>query len=438
MFNVTNKISGWGNYPVMRSSISYPGNQKEAIGEIIDSQTVTVRGNGRSYGDAALGSKLLASTGLDKIGEIDTVRGEITCQAGVLLSDLLGYLIPKGYFLPVVPGTKYITIGGAVAADVHGKNHFMAGSISRHVTAFTLITDTGAEIKCTASENETTFYSTFGGMGLTGFIVNVTLSIIPVKGKNIIAQNRQAQNLSDLFRQFVSDTSAEYKVAWYDCFTGKGIYTSAYHKTSVTGNSFSIQPSRPTINIPFTMPAWLLNRTAIKLMNKLRFAHTVFDKEKAVDYNQFFFPLDAIGEWNKLYGPNGFLQYQFAVPLKFALSATLEVVEEISKSSHYCMLAVIKQLGPGNDKCPLSFPIEGYTVALDFKNKSGIIDLLRLLDKIVVKYKGRIYLAKDACIDYETMKAGYPDLDTFKKAVQLTNRSYKFNSAQCQRIGYLK
>jgi FAD/FMN-containing dehydrogenase len=438
MFNVTNKISGWGNYPVMRSSISYPSNRKEAVGEIIDSQVVTPRGNGRSYGDAALGSKLLASTGLDEIGEIDTVKGEVTCQSGVLLSDLLDYLIPQGYFLPVVPGTKYITIGGAVAADVHGKNHFMAGSISRHVTAFTLITDTGAEIKCTASENETTFYSTFGGMGLTGFIVNVTLSLIPIKGKNIIAQNRQAQNLSDLFRQFENDIKAEYKVAWYDCFTGKGIYTSAYHKTSGTGNSFSIQPSGPTINIPFTMPAWLLNRTAIKLMNKVRLARTVFDKETAVDYNQFFFPLDAIGEWNKLYGPNGFLQYQFAVPSKFALSATHEVVEEISKSSHYCMLAVIKQLGPGNDKCPLSFPMEGYTVALDFKNQPGIVDLLRLLDKIVVKYKGRIYLAKDACMDYETMKAGYPDLDTFKKTVQLTNSSHKYNSAQCQRIGYLK
>ncbi|HLP50391.1 MAG TPA: FAD-binding oxidoreductase, partial [Chitinophagales bacterium] len=354
---------------------------------------------------------------------------------------ILSLIIPAGYFLPVMPGTKFITVGGAVAADVHGKNHFANSSFCSHVTSIKLLAGNGEMINCSPAENSKLFYATCGGMGLTGFIAEVRFSLMKIETAYMQAENTKCNNLKDLFAAF--NTVAAYKVAWLDCFTGRGIFTGANHILCK-----DLQPAlqkHPLINrakftykVPFTVPGWVINNGLIKFFNKRRWDNANAVVKHTVSLDDFFCPLDAVLHWNRLYGPNGFVQYQYVLPSAVALDGTNEILHTINATRHKCLLAVIKQFGECVGKSPLSFPMEGFTIALDFKIRPGLFALLDELDKLVVKFGGRLYLAKDARMGKPTMLAGYPDLPDFKKIVTAVNPSARFTSAQCERIGYLK
>lgn len=442
MFTVTNKISGWGNYPVGDALFSTANDENDVLKAIHSVGELTPRGNGRSYGDAAIGSRVLSSLGLNKIIGLDKQEGKVTCQAGVLLIDLLNYIVPHGFFLNVVPGTKYITIGGAVAADVHGKNHFEQGSFSRCVTGFRVMTHTGELLHCSSVENSDFFYGTFGGMGLTGFITEVDLQLTRIETTWIEATNLHCKGLHELFACFNKHNSAGYKIGWYDCFTGFGIFTTARHLLFNELNRHSKQvPLKPylpsSIDVPLFMPSWFVNRYSIRLMNMLRLWRTSYGNKEQVTFDSFFFPLDAVNNWNRVYGKNGFVQFQYAVPAVPAVDLTMDLLNKASARGYTCMLAVVKQLGPGEVKSPLSFPLEGFTVALDFKNQPGVIDMLKEFADRVAAKGGRIYLAKDTCMDNKTMLAGYPQIRKFRELVNRVNSTGKFNSNQSSRIGYL-
>ncbi|HLP21722.1 MAG TPA: FAD-binding oxidoreductase, partial [Chitinophagales bacterium] len=440
--NETNKITGWGKYPVVQSNV-FEGERPEAVSDYIKESdfNITPRGNGRSYGDAGLGARVISSLKLSRILTFDRQAGELSCQSGVLLSDILELIIPVGYFLPVMPGTKFITVGGAVAADVHGKNHFANSSFCSHVSDIKLLTGNGELINCSPAENSKLFYATCGGMGLTGFIAEVRFSLMKIETAYIQAENTKCNNLKDLFAAF--NNVAAYKVAWLDCFTGRGIFTTGNHilykDLQPTLQKYPlVNPAKLTYKVPFTVPSWVINNALIKFFNKRRWdnAHTVI--KQTVSLDAFFCPLDAVLHWNRLYGPNGFVQYQYVLPSAVALDGTNEILSRINTTRHKCLLAVIKQFGECEGKSPLSFPMEGFTVALDFKIQPGLFALLDELDKLVVKFGGRLYLAKDARMDKVTMQQGYPGLADFKKVVELVNPTGRFTSAQCERIGYLK
>lgn len=442
MFNVTNKISGWGNYPVCDALFSTANDENDVLQAIHSAGELTPRGNGRSYGDAAIGRRVLSSLGLNKITGLDKQEGKVTCQAGVLLVDLLNYIVPHGFFLNVVPGTKFITIGGAVAADVHGKNHFSQGSFSSCVTGFRLMTHTGELLYCSSAENSDLFYGTFGGMGLTGFITEIDLQLTRIETTWIETANLHCDGLHELFACFDKDNSAGYKIGWYDCFTGHGIFTTGRHLQLNELNRYSKQkPLKPylpySIDMPVYLPSWVVNRYSIRLMNRLRLWRTSYGPKEQVSFDSFFFPLDAVNNWNRVYGKNGFVQFQYAVPAAPVVELTLELLNMASVRGYTCTLAVVKQLGPGEERSPLSFPKEGFTVALDFKNQPGGIDMLKEFADIVAAKGGRIYLAKDTCMDNKAMLTGYPQIRNFRELVNRVNSTGKFNSNQSSRIGYL-
>ncbi|HRG88062.1 MAG TPA: FAD-binding oxidoreductase [Chitinophagales bacterium] len=442
MFNVTNKISGWGNYPVCDALFSTATNENDVLKAIRSVGELTPRGNGRSYGDAAIGKRVLCSLGLNKITGFDKQKSTLTCQSGVLLIDLLNYIVPHGFFLNVVPGTKYITIGGAVAADVHGKNHFRQGSFSRCVAGFRLMTHTGELLHCSSGGNSDLFYGTFGGMGLTGFITEVDLQLTRIETTWIEAANLHCDGLYELFACFDKHNSAGYKIGWYDCFTSRGIFTTGRHlqfnELDMRNKQTPLKPCLPSsINVPFFMPRWIINRYSIRLMNRLRLRRTVYGVKRQVTFDSFFFPLDIINNWNRMYGKQGFLQFQYAVPTEHACALTDQLLNIAKSKGIICLLAVVKQLGPGEDKSPLSFPMEGFTVALDFKNQPGLIDMLKEFAHIVAARGGRVYLAKDACMDTRAMLAGYTQLPKFREIVNGVNNTCKFNSNQSSRIGFL-
>lgn len=442
MFNVTNKISGWGNYPVCDALLSKPGNATEAATYISSESVVVPRGNGRSYGDAAIGSHIISSLGLNRIISLDKTNCSLTCQSGVLLVDVLNHIVTDGFFLDVVPGTKFITMGGAIAADVHGKNHYCRGSFSKCVSGFRLITESGQLCHCSPTQNSELFYTTFGAMGLTGFITEVDLILRKIDTTWIETVNVQCSNLKDVFSWFGKELQAEYKIAWYDVFSCKAICTTGRHlkpeELDVKIKSISLTKyNHPAINVPIFTPSWVVNRFAISIMNLLRLLRTGYGNKQQVGFDSFFFPLDAIDNWSRLYGKQGFIQFQYAVPAEYASSLTGHLLNIAKSKGIVCTLAVIKQLGPGEDKSPLSFPFEGFTVALDFKNQEGLPDLVQNFAEVVAEKGGRVYLAKDACMNKKAMLKGYPQLALLREVVNRVNSAGKFNSNQCNRIGYL-
>ena len=435
-----NTFSGWGNFPVIKGELTQVSTKDHLIDAINGNETVIPYGNGRSYGDNALNDHMIHyNDPIDPI-EFNKETGIGHVSAATQIGDLIDHILPFGWFPPVVPGTKFVTIGGAIAADIHGKNHHVDGCFSQHVISFNLMLENGSIVKCSKKKNSDLFKATCGGIGLTGVILNARIKMIRIQSRFIEQISYKAQNIDELFAHFNSFDSLRYSVAWIDCTAtgnklGRGVLmTGDFLKNGELSGYNTGNHSK--LNIPFFLPSWIINPLLLKLFNTLYYHLSGLNERKkvVVDLNKFFFPLDQILNWNRLYGRQGFLQYQFVLPIKNSREGIKKILNIISKSGQGSPLAVLKLFGPGNENY-LSFPMEGFTLALDFKNQPALFPLLDELDKIVLEYEGRVYLAKDARIKEPNFESGYTKIKEFRRLRHQDNLEIKFQSYQSRRLG---
>lgn len=405
--NFIQKVTNWGNFPVVEKEIRSDDSLKKIREFVKNHNEIIARGNGRCYGDAALSEHIFSTKRLNKFISFDRLNGIIECESGVLLSEVLEVVVPQGYFLYVTPGTKFISIGGAIASDVHGKNHHAEGCFSEYVLEFSLLNENGEILNCSRTENAEKFWATIGGMGLTGIILSAKFKLKNIETAYIRQESIKAENLDEIFRLFEESESWTYSVAWIDCLqTGKNIGRSILMRgehafrhqlpKNLHDNPLRLRPKlSPTV--PFYFPNFVLNNFTVKLFNMLYFKKQRAKEVKSyIDYETFFYPLDAINDWNRIYGKSGFIQYQMVIPKAKGKEGMRRILETIAKSGNGSFLAVLKLFGKNNPEAYNSFPFEGYTLALDFKVNAKLKDLVQKLDEIVEEFGGRIYLTKDA------------------------------------------
>lgn len=405
--NFVQEVTNWGNFPVVEKEIKSEDSLDKIKEFVRTNHEVIARGNGRCYGDASLGEHIFSTKRLNKLISFDRLNGVLECESGVLLSEVLEVVVPQGYFLYVTPGTKFITVGGAIASDVHGKNHHAEGCFSEYVLSFKLINEKAELITCSREENSDKFWATIGGMGLTGIIVSAKFKLKNIESVYIRQESIKAGNLDEIFKLFDESETWTYNVAWIDCLQlgkniGRSIMMRGEHAFAhelpekLKENKLKIKSSfQPTV--PFYFPNFILNNLTVKIFNWL-FYNKQRSKElkNFINYEKFFYPLDAIHDWNKIYGKSGFIQYQMVIPKKNGKEGMREILETIAKSNNGSFLAVLKLFGNTNSQAYNSFPQEGYTLALDFKVNKKLQNLVQNLDAIVEKYDGRIYLTKDS------------------------------------------
>lgn len=435
------QLSNWGNFPVLDCDES-SFTQEEQLTQYVNSHDhIIARGNGRCYGDASLGEHSISTLRYDKVLQFDTENGIFECQAGITLDQVLAIIVPRGWFLPVTPGTKFITIGGAVASDVHGKNHHAEGSFSNHVISMDVLTGVGF-MSCSPENNPDLFWATCGGMGLTGVITKVRFRLKKIETAYIRQKQIKAENLDEIIRLFDEYKDYTYSMAWIDCLKkgknfGRSILIVGEHATKeeLSGKQSAaplLLPDKLKLTIPFNLPSFILNNFTVKAFNMLYYAKN-YKKEMngVVPYEPFFYPLDAIHHWNRGYGKQGFVQYQFVLPIdrKEGLAA---IMHRISDKGWGSFLAVLKVFGRQDDL--ISFPMEGYTLALDFPVRKGLFPFLDELDALVLEYGGKLYLSKDARMQQEVFWKSYPNAERFANIVNTYNPVSKFRSVQSDRL----
>jgi decaprenylphospho-beta-D-ribofuranose 2-oxidase len=436
------KISNWGNYPVIEANEESFSFSEDLVQLLFQTESFIARGNGRCYGDASLSDNTISTLKFDKILSFDKRNGIFECQSGLTLDQILDVIVPAGWFLPITPGTKFITIGGAVASDVHGKNHHLEGSFSSHTLEIDLILASGESITCTPEIHADLFQATCGGMGLTGIISKVKFRLKKIETSFIRQKQIKAANLKELISLFDEYKHYTYSVAWIDCLKegaqfGRSILMLGEHAElrDLKGRQQKDPlrlPGKKQINFPFNLPSWVLNVYSVKAFNFFYYSKN-FKKEinSIVSYEPFFYPLDTILHWNRGYGKKGFVQYQFVLPLD-ASQGLVEIMHRISKKGMGSFLAVLKVFG--KQESMISFPKEGYTLALDFPVRGDLLTFLDELDQIVLQYGGRLYLSKDARMKPEVLNSGYPELEKFKEIVKKYNPEGKIRSHQSDRL----
>jgi FAD/FMN-containing dehydrogenase len=427
-------MNSWGMYPKIKNQIMRFRSLNQLKEKMQEDKTYIPCGNGRSYGDSALNDNIIYCKPYNYFLDFDENNGIIHCQSGVLLSEILEIAVPKGWFLKVTPGTKLITVGGAIASDVHGKNHHVEGCFSECVMEMRLMLPSGEVQIC--RKGDELFHATCGGMGLTGVILDAKISLKRIKSKNINQTTIKTKNLKETFDAFEKYSYMPYSVAWIDCLAkGNNIGKCLLMVGEFADDEDLNYKEKKKLNIPFNFPSFVLNNLSVKAFNWLYYNKAIDGiSEQKVDIDTFFYPLDSINNWNRIYGKNGFTQYQFILPKEVSYDGLQEILQTISKSGRGSFLAVLKLYGKAN-KNYLSFPLEGYSLALDFKIERGLFELLDRLDKIVLKYGGRIYLAKDVRVSKETFEKGYPMIDKFREFRKKHGMNIKFQSLQSRRVG---
>ena len=429
-------LMSWGMYPIVKNSV-FKFDKEKTLKYIIDKHDGLIPyGNGRSYGDSALSSNIINVRPKDYFISFDEENGLLHVQAGVLLSEILEAYVPRGWFLKVTPGTKLITVGGAIASDIHGKNHHIEGCFSECVEEFEIMLADGKAVTCSLNETPELFKATCGGMGLTGVILDAKIYLKKINSQYINQITIKTKNLKETFKAFETYKNLPYSVAWIDCLAkGDNIGKCLLMVGDFRDDGKLDYKKKRQLSIPFNFPSFALNNWSVRAFNWLYYTKSKAGVSKQrVDIDTFFYPLDAIGHWNRIYGKKGFTQYQFILPKETSYQGLEEILTAISKSGKGSFLAVLKLYGKANENY-LSFPIEGYSLALDFKIEKGLFELLDILDEIVVKYKGRIYLTKDVRVAKETFEKGYPHIKTFRTFRKENNMDTKFQSLQSKRIG---
>lgn len=437
------RLANWGNYPVI-SCDETTFTQVDQVEDMISSHSsIIARGNGRCYGDASLATNSVSTLKFDKVLQFDTSTGVFECQSGITLDQILEIAVPKGWFLPVTPGTKFITVGGAVASDVHGKNHHAEGSFSNHIIDMDVITGKKETLTCSKEVLPDLFWATCGGMGLTGIITRVKFGLKKIETAYIKQKQIKARNLDELIRLFEEYNQYTYSMAWIDCLQkgdsfGRGILIVGEHATREELNAqqaaapLSLPDKRP-LSVPFNFPSFALNTFTVKAFNWLYYAkNTKREINNVIPYEPFFYPLDAILHWNRGYGKAGFVQYQFVLPLD-KKEGLVEILKRISDAGLGSFLAVLKVFGHQDDL--ISFPRQGYTLALDFPVRKGLFAFLDELDEVVLQYGGRLYLSKDARMKKDVFWQSYPNAQRFAEIVKAYNGDKIFHSVQSERLG---
>ena len=445
------KLSGWGRYPVEECFIAKPSTVMDVQMLLKKNKEIKnwiVYGLGRSYGDTPLNKNggVIIFTKWNHFISFDVQSGILECEAGVSFNEILDIVVPRGYFLPVTPGTKFVTVGGAIANDVHGKNHHVDGTFSEFVKDFTLLTASGEIVRCSRSENSELFWATIGGLGLTGIILTVRFQLIPIETTYIDVHYQRAKNLDEallLFNQ--SDEKYQYSVAWIDCLA-KG--SSLGRCVLMRGNHAKLEQvdlkqrkmqtqNKNKISIPFDFPSFALNSFSIKAFNAIYYNIHPKNEKKIVDYEKFFYPLDSILHWNRMYGKRGFIQYQVVFPLESCQAGLTKMLERLSESKRSSFLAVLKSSGDENQGL-LSFPKRGFTLALDIPYDDSLFDFLKSLDELVISYGGRVYLAKDSTLSPEHFKVMYPKVNEFRRIKEKIDPNHLFSSSMARRLGILE
>jgi len=433
------KLNGWGRISYSNVASTEVSNPEQSIDAMHDITTngVIAFGQGRSYGDVALNSngQTLLTNNFSKVNNFDPSSGIIICEPGVTFNDLLIEYLPKGFLVPVTPGTGYATLGGAVANDVHGKNHDMAGSFGNHILWLDLLLPNGEIKRISKESNIELFAATIGGLGLTGIILAICFKMKRTPGNSVDLKEERINDLDHFFEAFsqARDTST-YSVGWIDALAkgknlGRGIF-----ETAELANSTLPVSNKAKRKVPFDFPGFALNSTSINLFNQLYY-HRIprQGRQRKVLLDQFLYPLDSILEWNRIYGKRGFYQFQCVIPESSGYDGIRKLLESIVAAGNGSFLAVLKTMG-GPGQGYLSFPMRGYTLALDFPNKLNALPLLNQLEKITLNFGGRIYLAKDACLSAQGFSSMYPQLNQFCKVLDEIDPKQKMNSDLARRL----
>ena len=436
--------TNWNNYPILASE-EHLFTSYEKLGSLLQDgkASFTPRGNGRCYGDASLGPHMLCSLSMDHIRAFDPVRGILDCEAGVMLDQILQMIVPEGWFLPVSPGTKFITVGGAIASDIHGKNHHVEGSFCDHIISLDIMLASGEVVSCSAAVNAELFNTVRGGMGLTGVILSARFRLKRITTAYIRQEQVKATNLDELLALFEQYEKATYTVAWIDCLKpgkhfGRGILMAGEHafpdELSINQHKFLFDThDEIPFNLPINLPSFTLNKYSVKLFNYFYYhKNLIKHSHNIVSYDSFFYPLDKIGNWNKAYGRKGFVQYQFVLPMDRCKAGMTEILNRISKKGLGSFLAVFKIFGTQNGL--VSFPMKGGTLALDFPITSGLFSFLDELDRIVLDFGGRLYLSKDARMKPQIFWDSYENAGLFHDRIRKYNPDYTFRSLLSQRL----
>jgi FAD/FMN-containing dehydrogenase len=417
-------VTSWGNVIRAEHTVFHLNSRFDSFPGISPGQSVLPYGNGRSYGDSCLnaGRGVLQTRTLDRFISFDPQTGVLSCEAGVLLDEILRLTQPMGWFVPVTPGTCFVTVGGAIANDVHGKNHHGAGTFARHVRRMELLRSDGERIVCSATERPEWFAATAGGLGLTGVVTWAEIQLRRIRGPLMDVETIRFANLDEFIALCTeSDRDYEYTVAWVDCLgrgkqLGRGLLQRANH---APGNIETTRLRLPRLNVPFTPPFSLVNAASLRVFNTLYYHLPPGARRRVTThFASFFYPLDGILHWNRLYGPDGLYQYQCVIPVAAGREATVALLQAIGNSGLGSFLAVLKVFGAVESPGLLSFPQEGITLALDFPNRGERLQRLFVeLDSIVQGAGGRLYPAKDGRMPGSLFRSGYPLWPEFSRFI---------------------
>ncbi len=443
---LSRELGGWGRFPVCNCQVTRPEKQKE-LRDAVQSRAVLdviARGAGRSYGDAAVnqGSGVILNEKLDRFLDFDAQTATLHAQGGASFADIIQTFVPRGYFLSVAPGTKHVTLGGAIACDVHGKNHHRVGAISQFVDEIELLTANGKTLICSRDENAEAFWATLGGMGLTGIIVSAKMRLMPIESAYIETKTTRTTDLSATLDAFESGADSEYLVAWIDCLSsgadlGRSVVIEGAHASGeralqeIKGDVLALNLPKKK-GVPIDLPDFVLNPYTVKKFNDLYYANHPTDN-KLTSFETFFYPLDKIENWNRIYGSRGFVQYQCAIPINNASAVLTELLEAISSSGQSAFLAVLKRMGAA-DNAPLGFALDGYSLALDIPMTPGTLEFYEKLNEITVAAGGRIYLAKDAATSPDNFRRMYPRLGEWEAAKRHLDPDDRFASSLSRRL----
>lgn len=402
-------------------------------------------GLGRSYGDAPLNREggVITPIRLNRFLAFDPQTGVLECEAGTSLAEILQSFLPRGFFPPVTPGTKFVTVGGAIAADVHGKNHHKDGTFSRFVLDFQLLTPEGERLLCSPTQHSEIFWATAGGMGLTGILLSARIQLRRVESAYVLVDYQKARDLSEALALMAeSDERYQYSVAWIDCLAagakrGRAVLMRGDHAPAAQLPSKIRSPlaglHKAQWNVPFNLPSFALNRWSVGLFNALYYGWHKDAPKRLVDYESFFYPLDALHHWNRLYGRRGFVQYQLALPLEDGARGLEAVLKCLAEARRASFLGVLKRFGEA-DPAPLSFPLKGYTLALDLPVTRDLVPFLHELDRRVLEHGGRVYLAKDAALEAGSFRSMYPRLESFQAIKRKLDPRGLLSSSQARRL----